>query len=157
MCAEIAGSEPAPAPSRRSEVLLDPVPGGPVSADDVQIKDLGNCRYPSPAAAHLGEGAMLFVGEADKVLVEYGAGGVNDVKTFTALGGVKIKTKDQTATGEKAVFVPATQILTMTGNVKVDGAMGSLSGPQLVIDLKTNTSVFSGGSKGRVTGVFTPQ
>ncbi len=50
--------------------MLDAVPGGPVSAEDVAIKDLGTCRFPSPAAAHLGEGAMLFVGEADKVLVD---------------------------------------------------------------------------------------
>lgn len=49
---------------------LSAVPGGPVSAGDVAIKDLGACRYPSPAAAHLGEGAMHFVGEADKVLVD---------------------------------------------------------------------------------------
>ncbi|HXK18734.1 MAG TPA: ATP-dependent 6-phosphofructokinase [Polyangiaceae bacterium] len=46
------------------------VPGGPVTAQDVVIKDLGTCRYPSPAAAHLGERAMHFVGEADKVLVD---------------------------------------------------------------------------------------
>ena len=50
--------------------MLDAVPGGPVSAADVVIKDLGACLFPSPAAAHLGEGAMLFVGEADKVLVD---------------------------------------------------------------------------------------
>jgi 6-phosphofructokinase 1 len=68
MCAEAARSEPAPATSRRT--VLDAVPGGPISADDVTIKDLGTCRFPSPAAAHLGEGAMLFVGEADKVLVD---------------------------------------------------------------------------------------
>jgi 6-phosphofructokinase 1 len=68
MCAEAARSETAPAPSRRT--VLDHVPGGPVSAEDVAIKDLGTCRFPSPAAAHLGEGAMLFVGEADKVLVD---------------------------------------------------------------------------------------
>ncbi len=70
MCAQIARSEPGPAPSRRGQTALDAVPGGPVSAEDVAIKDLGTCRYPSPAAAHLGEGAMLFVGEADKVLVD---------------------------------------------------------------------------------------
>lgn len=46
------------------------MPGGPVSTSDVIIKDLGQCRYPSPAEAHLGEGAMHFVGEADKVLVD---------------------------------------------------------------------------------------
>jgi 6-phosphofructokinase 1 len=70
MCAQAARSEPAPPTSRRGEALLDAVPGGPVSADDVKIKDLGKCQFPSPAAAHLGEGAMLFVGEADKVLVD---------------------------------------------------------------------------------------
>ena len=55
---------------RPSGARLVSVPGGPVSAADVTIKDLGQCRYPSPAAAHLGEGAMHFVGEADKVLVD---------------------------------------------------------------------------------------
>ncbi len=70
MCAQIARPESAPAPSRRGQMVLESVPGGPVSVEDVAIKDLGKCRYPSPAAAHLGEGAMLFVGEADKVLVD---------------------------------------------------------------------------------------
>src|SRR5262245_29685291 len=37
---------------------------------DVAVKDLGKCLLPSPVAAHLGEGAMLFVGAADKVLVD---------------------------------------------------------------------------------------
>jgi 6-phosphofructokinase 1 len=46
------------------------VPGGPVTLSDVAIKDLGPCRYPSPAVGHLGEGALHFVGEADKVLVD---------------------------------------------------------------------------------------
>ena len=40
-----------------------------VTAEDVAIKDLGKCLLPSPVAAHLGAGAMHFVGEADKVLV----------------------------------------------------------------------------------------
>jgi 6-phosphofructokinase 1 len=68
MCAQIARSDSAPVSIRRT--VLEAVPGGPVSAADVAIKDLGNCRFPSPVAAHLGEGAMLFVGEADKVLVD---------------------------------------------------------------------------------------
>ena len=71
MSAETARSEVTPVPpSAQWSARLSAVPGGPVSADDVAIKDLGKCRFPSPAAAHLGEGAMLFVGEADKVLVD---------------------------------------------------------------------------------------
>jgi hypothetical protein len=68
MCAEAARSDSLPPPSRRGTVL--DIPGGPISVEDVTIKDLGQCRFPSPAAAHLGEGAMHFVGEADKVLVD---------------------------------------------------------------------------------------
>jgi 6-phosphofructokinase 1 len=42
---------------------------GRIAADDVAIKDLGKCLLPSPVATHLGQDAMHFVGEADKVLV----------------------------------------------------------------------------------------
>ncbi|OQX66746.1 MAG: diphosphate--fructose-6-phosphate 1-phosphotransferase [Sorangiineae bacterium NIC37A_2] len=42
---------------------------GRITRADVAIQDLGACRYPSPVAAHLGDRAMLFVGAADKVLV----------------------------------------------------------------------------------------
>lgn len=48
------------------------VPGGPpfgVTSNDVAISDLGRCKYDSPVASHLGAGALHFVGEADKVLV----------------------------------------------------------------------------------------
>src|SRR4249919_2938522 len=43
---------------------------GRITPPDVAIKDLGKCLLPSPVAAHLGETAMLFVGAADKVLVD---------------------------------------------------------------------------------------
>src|SRR5690606_24016400 len=44
-------------------------PGGGVTRSDVRIRDLGRCEYPSPVASHLGDGAMVYVGAADKVLV----------------------------------------------------------------------------------------
>jgi 6-phosphofructokinase 1 len=70
MSAEAARPD-EPVPSERpSGAHLVSVPGGPVTAQDVTIKDLGKCRFPSPAIAHLGEGALHFVGEADKVLVD---------------------------------------------------------------------------------------
>jgi 6-phosphofructokinase 1 len=70
MCADAVRADDTPVPSARLGARLVSVPGGPVAAEDVIIKDLGRCQYPSPAAAHLGEGAMHFVGEADKVLVD---------------------------------------------------------------------------------------
>jgi lipopolysaccharide export system protein LptA len=41
--------------------------------------------------------------------------------------------------------------------VKITNASGTMSGPELVLDLKGNTSTFSSNGGGRVTGVFTPQ
>lgn len=41
-----------------------------LTPEDVTIPVLGHCVYPSPVAAHLGERALLFVGEADRVPVD---------------------------------------------------------------------------------------
>lgn len=94
---------------------------------------------------------------ADKVVVDYGSGGMEDIKSFVATGHVRLKTEDQDATGEKAVFNPSTQLLRMTGNVQVVNATGTLNGPELILNLADNTTIFNGGKGGRVTGVFTPQ
>ena len=53
---------------------------------------------------------------AAKVVVDYGSGGPSDIDSFTAIGSVRIKTPDQDATGEKAVYDPDTQLLHLTGN-----------------------------------------
>lgn len=95
--------------------------------------------------------------QADTVLVVYGDGGQNDIDSLTADGNVRVQTSTQKARGDHATFDPDTQLIRLTGNVKVSNAQGELNGPELVIDLKQNTSVFKGNKGGRVTGVFTPQ
>lgn len=94
---------------------------------------------------------------ADTVTTEYGAGGPSDAKTFVATGHVRLETKNQTATGNRAVFEPKSQILTLTGNVLVRTGTSTVSAPSMRVDLSTNTSVFSGGKSGRITSTFTPQ
>jgi lipopolysaccharide export system protein LptA len=94
---------------------------------------------------------------AAKVVVNYGTGGPSNIKNFVASGGVRLKTPDQTATGDRAEYDPKTQILRLTGNVTITNASGTMSGPQLVLDLANNTTTFSAKGGGRVTGVFTPQ
>jgi 6-phosphofructokinase 1 len=42
----------------------------PISAADLAITDLGSCRFPSPVAGLLGERALHYVGEADKILLD---------------------------------------------------------------------------------------
>src|SRR5688572_6634490 len=94
---------------------------------------------------------------ADKVVVNYGEGGVTNITNLVATGSVRLKTKDQTATGERATFDPRSQVLRLSGNVTVTNEAGTLSGPELLINLADQTSVFSSNGGGRVTGVFTPQ
>lgn len=91
---------------------------------------------------------------AGKVEVRYGAGGPSDVQSFVARDSVRIETKDQTATGDLAVFDPRTQILTLTGHVKVTNSAGTVDAPELTVDIKNNKSTFTGAKGGRVTGVF---
>ncbi len=117
---------------------------------------------------HEAEGMAIFSGNvvvlrtgltvwADKVTVDYGEGGPENIKSLVATGHVRLKTEDQDATGERATFDPQTQILRLQGNVTVVNASGTLNGPELQINLANNTTVFSGGKGGRVTGVFKTQ
>ena len=91
------------------------------------------------------------------MVVDYGAGGPSDIKSFVATGNVRIKTPEQDATGQKAVYDPNAQLLHLTGSVIVINATGTVGSPELVVNLATNTSTFSGATGGRVTGVFTPK
>jgi 6-phosphofructokinase 1 len=57
-------------PDAQSATMSTPESATPVyPQEELEIKHLGKCLLPSPVAAHLGAGAMHFVGEADKVLV----------------------------------------------------------------------------------------
>jgi len=94
---------------------------------------------------------------APKVVVDYGEDGPSDIKSFVATGGVRIKTTEQDATGDKAIYDPKKQTLKLTGNVMVVNVSSTVGGPDLLLDLKANTTVFTGSKTGRVTGVFTAQ
>jgi len=94
---------------------------------------------------------------AQKVVVEYGDGGVSNITHIVATGRVRLQTEDQDATGDRVTFDPSSQILRLSGNVTVTNAAGTLNGPELVLNLAEQTSTFSSNGGGRVTGVFTPQ
>lgn len=125
-----------------------------VSADDFTIDQNNNNATFSGNVVITRTGLQLW---ADKVVVLYGTGGQSDIDSLTATGNVRIKTESQDATGAKATFDPDTLILRLSGNVTVVNAQGKLNGPELTINLESNSSVFKGNEGGRVTGVFTPQ
>ena len=94
---------------------------------------------------------------APKVVVEYGEDGPSSIKSFVASGGVRIKTDDQDATGDLAIYDPKAQTLRITGNVMVVSEASTVGAGDLVIDLNADTTVFQGSGTGRVTGVFITQ
>lgn len=94
---------------------------------------------------------------APKVVVDYGEGGPSDINSFVASGGVRIKTSEQDVTGDRAIYDPNTEKLRVTGNVMVINASSTVGGPDMIVDLRTETTTFIGGGSGRVTGVFTPK
>ena len=94
---------------------------------------------------------------APKVVAVYGEGGTTDIESFVATGGVRLKTAEQDATGDQAVFTPGDQLLRLTGNVMVTQTSGTVGAGELVVNLETNVSTFTSTGGGRVTGVFTSQ
>jgi lipopolysaccharide export system protein LptA len=91
---------------------------------------------------------------ADQVMVSYGAEGPSSISKLTASGHVKVKSREQTATGDQATYDPKTLILHLTGHVMVTTGKSTIGSPDLIVDLKSNISTFSNTGGGRVSGVF---
>ena len=125
-----------------------------VTADSFVI-DQGTNKATFTGAVVITRGSMTMW--ADKAVVNYGNGGEADIDGLDATGNVRIKTTGQEATGNRALFTPDNSTVRLTGNVVVKNTTGTMSGPELTINLSSNTSTFKGSEGGRVTGVFTPQ
>lgn len=125
-----------------------------VTADSFVIDQVTN-KATFTGAVVITRGSMTMW--ADKAVVNYGEGGEGDIDGLDATGNVRIRTTGQEATGKRAVFTPDNSMLRLTGNVRVTNTTGTVTGPELLINLASNSSVFKGSEEGRVTGVFTPQ
>jgi lipopolysaccharide export system protein LptA len=92
---------------------------------------------------------------AQRVIVIYGEDGPSDLKSFEAIGKVKIKQPEQTATADRGVYNPKTKILILYDNVKVINESGTITGSELIIDIASGISKFPSQSDGgRVTAIF---
>lgn len=87
-----------------------------------------------------------------------GPGGQQRIKRLEAHGGVVVKQKDQTATGELGVFEMKTNTVTLKGNVVMTQGKNVLRGDTLIVDLTNGVSRVesSKNGKGRVEGLFLP-
>ena len=68
-----------------------------------------------------------------------GPGGSSQISKLEARGGVVVQ-KDQTATGDRALFDMKSNTVTLMGNVLVSQGPNVLRGEKLVVDLTTGVS-----------------
>lgn len=87
-----------------------------------------------------------------------GPAGQQKIKRLEAHGGVVVKQKDQTATGELGIFEMKTNTVTLKGNVVMTQGKNVLRGDTLIVDLTSGVSRVESGKngKGRVEGLFLP-
>jgi lipopolysaccharide export system protein LptA len=85
-----------------------------------------------------------------------GPGGEQRIKRLEARGGVVVKDKDQTATGNLGIFDMKTNTVTLTGRVVMTQGKNVLRGDKLVVNLTTGVSRVesSRNGHGRVEGLF---
>jgi lipopolysaccharide export system protein LptA len=87
-----------------------------------------------------------------------GPGGEQRIKRLEARGGVVVKQKDQTASGNLGIFDMRTNTVTLTGNVVMTQGKNVLRGERLVVNLTSGVSRVESGKNGsgRVQGLFMP-
>lgn len=92
-----------------------------------------------------------------------GPGGASQITRLEAKGNVIVTQKDQTATGDNAVFDMKANTVTLMNNVTVSQGPNVVQGERLVVDLTTGVStVDAGASRGPVrmmiqNGTLQPQ
>jgi lipopolysaccharide export system protein LptA len=84
-----------------------------------------------------------------------GPAGTSQIRRMEAKGAVVVTQKDQTATGDSAIYDLKDNTVTLVapagGLVTVTQGPNVMSGPKLVVNLTTNVSHFEGGVRGLIT------
>ena len=73
-----------------------------------------------------------------------------------AYGHVTIRTVTDTATGDRAVYVPDTGIARLAGKVRITRGQNQLNGTEAEVNMKTGISRLLAGNEGRVQGLMVP-
>lgn len=87
-----------------------------------------------------------------------GPGGQQQIRRLEAKGGVTVIQKEQTATGETAIYDLKTNSVTLMGNVVVTQGQNVIRGDRITVDLTTGVTRVESGTPGesRVQGLFLP-
>lgn len=107
--------------------------------------------------------------ESDNIIARFEmVGGQRVLKDMDAIGNVVITTPDEVLTGDKGYYDAATDMATVTGNVRIEKGPNVLTGTRGQVNLKTrksklfsdggvNISESTTGEKKRVRAIFYPE
>lgn len=112
----------------------------------VVFYDSGPQAQPTPANAKGAKNAPMQAAQP-------GPGGSSSIKKLEARGNVVVVQKDQTVTGETAIFDTRANLITMAGGVVLTKCKNVLRGDRLLVDMTTGVSRVESDS-GKVQGLF---
>ena len=104
----------------------------------------GSAQTPAPAAAKGAKNAPMQAASP-------GPGGSSSIRKLEAKGNVVVVQKDQTVTGDSAIFDTRANLITMAGGVVLTQCKNVLRGERLLVDMTTGVSRVEGG---KVQGLF---
>jgi lipopolysaccharide export system protein LptA len=81
------------------------------------------------------------------------SGKLEKVEVF---GHVSVRTVTDTVTGNRAVYVPATGLARVLGDVRITRGQNQLAGSEALVNVKTGVSRLLAGDTGRVQGLLVP-
>jgi lipopolysaccharide export system protein LptA len=105
----------------------------------------------SPPAASGSAAATPAANASDDDLAQSGK-----LEKVDAFGRVSIRTPTDTATGDRAVYVPDTGIARLAGNVRITRGQNQLNGQEAEVNMKTGVARLLRGDDARVTGLVVP-
>jgi lipopolysaccharide export system protein LptA len=73
-----------------------------------------------------------------------------------AFGHVLLRTPTDVVTGDRGVYVPATGMAVLLGNVHITRSQNHLAGAEAIVNMKTGVSRLVSGRNGRVSGLIVP-
>lgn len=85
-----------------------------------------------------------------------GPSGNQNVRRIEMTGKVFFSQRDQQATGDSAVYERASETLVLSGNVVLTQCQNVVTGPRLVVNLRTNQAQVEGAPGARVRSIIVP-
>lgn len=131
-----------------------------VEADSLEVREEGRTAI-FTGHVQVEQGDLKLNASEIRVYYRHGGGGNGGgmdglIARIDANGNVTISTKEETASGDWAIYDVDQKILTLGGSVEVERGENSVRGQRLVLDLASGQTRIESGGEGRVRGVFSP-